>query len=162
VCVRIRTNVYTGSTHVPQLSDWKRAHMCTENHVYVRTYNVMSQLVRTYVQLYVRTVPPYDACVRTNIISKTTRNTSTQVQRGTLVDVQTLSRKRLETQALRCNGETRERCQYVHVYVPLVPCYHGTFTTMVLSTRVRTLVVPWYTYIMVGWSYHGTRTYVVT
>jgi hypothetical protein len=46
---RVRTYVRTFNV-MSQLSDWKRAHMCTENHVctyvpvYVRTYNVMSQL----------------------------------------------------------------------------------------------------------------------
>jgi hypothetical protein len=87
------------------------------------------QRVRTYVLYCYVTVPCYQARTRVHI---------------------TLSRKRLETQALRCNGETREHCQHRRNHSMLRFQIDSDYATMV-RTRVRTMVP------MVR-----TRTYIVT
>jgi hypothetical protein len=91
---------------------------------YVRTYtyNVMSQLVyvRTYVHVHVYHLVQVDVHVLYHWYWSTgsTNGTLVPFWYGTSTHVRTnISQKRLEIQALRCNGETSGRCQHEDITV---------------------------------------------
>ncbi len=114
----------------------------------VRTYNVMSQLSdwkRAYVHVYHGTrVLEYQKMVRVR----------TRVRTNI-----TLSQKRLEIQALRCNGDTSGT--RVHVYVLVyVRTYVRTYmcTNITLSQKP---IVHMYVYVPRYQWYHGNGTTMV-
>ncbi len=144
-----------------QLSDWKRAHMCTENHVcfgmyvrtMVRTYtctNITLSQKRLEIQALRYVLEYHGTMVRTHVRTrvqhyqwylkndlKYKHSGATAIASGRTM-VRTRARTLVRTKGYYCNSTRVPR------YSSTYQWYHGTYTSTIIHVDHGRYLVPWY------------------